>query len=247
MTRALRRGPLALVGGKEFMPGNEPQDEVLVGAAHSMGKGHPAFIVATAAVRQVPDRAVATARTWFSELGLAVEELPVRTRGSAMSEEVASAAAQGSFFYLCGGDPGLVVRTLIDTPVWRAIVTAWRGGAALGGSSAGAMALGTWTLIRTRMPGDARREPRAALDLIPRIAVLPHHATFGWRWAPSATAALQQDAAVLVGIDERTALVRHTGLWRVLGRGSVTVIGPSGQERRFAAGARVSGVPAPRR
>lgn len=247
MTRGRRRGPLALVGGDEFLPGNEPQDELLIRAAGSLGRHRQAFVIATAAARQDPDRAVATATDWFASLGLPVEELPLRTRGSAMSADLARTASQGSFFYLCGGDPGLVVTTLIDTPVWAAIVSAWRGGAALGGSSAGAMALGTWTLIRARMPGDARREPRPALDLVPGIAVLPHFATFGRTWLPSAAHGLSEESAVLVGIDERTALVQAEGAWRVFGAGSVTVIEPSGGEHRRDAGDRAMGVPAPRR
>ena len=37
-------------------------------------------------------------------------------------------------------------------------------GAALAGSSAGAMAMGQWTLIRGRHPGDRRRRYRDASD-----------------------------------------------------------------------------------
>ena len=50
-------GPLALIGGDELEPGNEPQDRRLVEAA---GTG-PAFVLATAAGRQHPEQAVANA------------------------------------------------------------------------------------------------------------------------------------------------------------------------------------------
>lgn len=247
VTRAPRQGPLALVGGEEFLPGNEPQDKELIRSARMLGNDRPAFIIASAAARQGPDRAVAAAKAWFATLGLAVEELPARTRGRAMSAEIASMAARGSFFYLCGGDPGLVVKTLSDTPVWEAIVAAWRGGAALGGSSAGAMAFGSWTLIRARMPGDPQREPRPALDLVPSVAVLPHYSSFGRRWRDSALAGLTGRRATLMGIDERTAVVRHDGAWRVFGPGSATMIDADGKERVFGSGERVSDLPAPRR
>ncbi|MGH2635105.1 MAG: hypothetical protein ACRDHU_03030, partial [Actinomycetota bacterium] len=59
-------GPLALVGGDELKPGNEPQDEVLVRAA----EGGPAYVLATAAGRQRPELAVANAEAWFGSLGL---------------------------------------------------------------------------------------------------------------------------------------------------------------------------------
>ncbi len=59
------------------MPSNEPQDELLI---RSFGRHRQAFVIATAATRQDPDRAVATATDWFASLGLTVEELPLRTR-----------------------------------------------------------------------------------------------------------------------------------------------------------------------
>ena len=45
-------GPLALIGGDELKPGNEPQDRILVEAA---GSGR-AFVLATAAGRQHPEQ-----------------------------------------------------------------------------------------------------------------------------------------------------------------------------------------------
>ncbi|HEX9122613.1 MAG TPA: Type 1 glutamine amidotransferase-like domain-containing protein, partial [Actinomycetota bacterium] len=148
-------GPLGLVGGDELNPGNEEQDRVLVAAA----EGGPAFVLATAAARQHPEYAVRNARAWFAGLGLDVEELPARRRSDATAPANVELARTGRFSYLVGGDPGLVPTILSETPLWRAIVEAWRAGAALAGSSAGAMALGEWTLIRARYPGDRSRRP----------------------------------------------------------------------------------------
>jgi cyanophycinase len=243
-TRSRGVGPLALVGGEEFLPGNEPHDELLVTAGQRLGTDRPAFVIATAAARQGPDRAVETARAWFGALGLRVEELELRTRGQARSEAIARQAERGRFFYLCGGDPGLVVATLRGTPAWEAVLGAWRRGAPLAGSSAGAMALGEWTLIRARVPGDARRQPRESLSVVPGVAVVPHFAEFGHRWVPSAKEALAARDATLLGIDVRTAAVLVGGVWRVLGAGAVTVMS-GGHERRFAAGDVVHGFPRP--
>jgi cyanophycinase len=221
-------GPLALVGGDELKPGNEPQDEVLARAA---GDG-PAFVLATAAGRQRPEMAVANAIRWFASLGLAVEELPATRRSDAKDSANASRALRGRFFYLVGGDPGLVPKTLAGTPLWEAIAEAWRSGAALAGSSAGAMALGEWTLVRERMPGDDR------------VAVLPHFETFGHRWVESAEHAAPRSDVVLLGVDERTAALHVDGAWRALGDGGVTVIA-DGERRGFASGEPIEGVPAP--
>jgi cyanophycinase len=232
-------GPLALVGGDELRPGNEPQDRILVDAA---GDG-PAFVIATAAARQRPDLAVANAQRWFGALGLEVVELPLTKRSHATSPEIAARARSGRFFYLVGGDPGLVPKVLADTPAWTAIVDAWGDGAALAGSSAGAMAMGAWTLIRDRMPGDDRRRYRDALGLVPNVAVVPHLSTFGERWIPSALEAAPDDA-LLLGIDERTAAVFLDGSWRVEGRGSVVVVTARGRAS-FDPGTEIVGLPAP--
>ena len=235
-----RPGPLALVGGDELQPGNAPQDEVLVAAA----SGGPAFVLATAAGRQRPDLAVRNARAWFKKLGLDVVELPAIRRPDLTSPKNVELARLGCFFYLVGGDPGLVPKTLADTPVWDAIVQAWRDGAALAGSSAGAMALGEWTLIRDRRPGDARRRYRPALSLVPRVAVIPHFDRFGERWIDGALASAPRDDVVLVAVEERSAALWRDGVWRAFGPGGVTIITRS-DRRRFGAGERIEGIPQP--
>lgn len=233
-------GPLALVGGDELHPGNEPQDALLAAAE---GSG-PAYVVATAAARHRPELAVAHAHEWFARFGLDVVELPARNRTQARSPENAELASQGRFFYLVGGDPGIVPDVLQGSAVWDGVVSAWRSGAALAGSSAGAMALGRWTLIRGRFPGDRRRQYRDALALVPGIAVLPHFATFGREWVASALEERPSDDVVLLGIDERTAAVWSDGTWGVMGDGGVTVVTAHG-ERVFGAGEDIDGLPAP--
>jgi cyanophycinase len=229
-------GLLLLNGGDEFRPGNEPQDRELVGAA---GLG-PAYVVPTAARRQRPEMAVATARSWFERLGVALEELPVYTRSDAGSAELAARASAAGLLYLTGGDPGLLAQTLRGTRVWAAMVQAWAGGAALAGSSAGAMALCEWTLVMARWPRHEQRRPVGALGLVPGTAVLPHFERMGSRWSVDAA----PDGLVLLGIDERTGAVWHGGGWHAAGAGSVVVIA-GGETERFGPGEPVTGLPVP--
>ncbi len=219
---------LALVGGNEFNPGNEEQDRILAKAA---GSG-PAYVVPTAAARQGPDRAVAHAQSWFSQFGLNLEELPVLKRTG------------GGFFYLVGGDPGLVVEVLHASRVWNAIFEAWRDGSALAGSSAGAMALCGHTLIRASWPNRFNRRPTDALGLVPDTALLPHFDTFGHRWIESAQSALP--GATLLGIDERSAAVWTEKEWRAMGPGVVTLI-KGKKVQTFASGKEVTGLRSPAR
>ena len=233
-------GVLALVGGDEFNPGNEEQDRVLAKAART----GPAYVVPTAAARQGPERAVAHAQKWFQQFDLVLDELPVLKRADANSKELAARARAGGFFYLVGGDPGLVAQVLHSSRVWNAMTEAWQEGAALAGSSAGAMALCSHTLIRASWPNRFNRRPTDALGLVADTAVLPHFDTFGHRWVESARQALPE--ATLLGIDERSAAVWRDATWRVMGPGAVTVI-KAGKTRRFESGQEVTGLRAPAR
>jgi cyanophycinase len=229
-----------LNGGDEFKPGNEEQDRLLVASARQA----PAYVVPTAAARQGPADAVDHARTWFGSLGLAVEELPVLKPADAKSKELAELARAGGFFYLVGGDPGLVAQVLRASRVWDAIAAAWLDGAALAGSSAGAMALCEHTLIRAAWPDRTNRRPTDALGLVPGTAVLPHFDTFGHRWIESARRELGE--VTLLGIDERSAAVWSDGSWRAAGPGAVTVIQGDGRDE-YKSGAKIAGLPNPKR
>ncbi len=233
-------GLLALVGGDEFKAGNEQQDRRLVAVA---GKG-PAYVVPTAAARQGPDQAVANATHWFHGLGLGLRELPVLRRTDAMRQSLADEAGHGGFFYLVGGDPGLVAQVLRGSEVWRAMFHAWQGGAALAGSSAGAMALCSHTLVRATWPNRFHRRPIDALGAVPKTAVLPHFDTFGHRWIESAREAAPELA--LVGVDERSAAVWEDGKWQAYGPGAITVI-RGAKTARFESGQEIKGLRQPAR
>ena len=132
---------------------------------------------------------------------------------------------------------------LAGTPAWDAIADAWRdGGAALAGSSAGAMALGEWTLIRAGM-SHARRRFAPALRVVPGAAVVPHFEEFGEGWLPSLDAAKR--GAVLIGLDTRTAAVWRAGVgWRAKGSGRVVVI-RDGERQVRTDGGRPTGIGRP--
>jgi cyanophycinase len=230
-------GLLALVGGDEFRAGNEPHDRLLATSARG-----PAFVVATAAARSRPDMAVRQAQAWFQRFGLDLVELAVYTKTQAHNAQLAERATGAGFCYLTGGDPGLVASVLRDSAVGNALITAWANGAALAGSSAGAMALCADTLVRQSFPGHTQRRAAPGLDVVPGAAVLPHHDIFGAKWYPSARAALPD--AVLIGIDERTCAMWDSGAWRCMGAGGVTVYVPGNDPVRSTPGV-LEGIPQP--
>ncbi len=160
-------------------------------------------------------------------LGVQQVVLPVVDRISADDAELAALVEGAGLVYLSGGNPPFLAATLRGTAVWRAVETAWRGGAALAGCSAGAMAMSD------HVP-DLRHPLRAAeqgLGVVPHLRVLPHFDRFAGR-VPDLllTRVVETPPGVTVlGIDEDTALVGGPQDWQVMGRQSVWVLGPDGR------------------
>ena len=123
---------------------------------------------------------------------------------------------------LSGGNPHHLADSLVGSPLWAAIEDAWRGGAALAGCSAGAMALAgnSFTFRIKVLPWLLRW--RSGLGFVPGASVVPHYDA--WPEPMSVLIALQAPrGSVVLGIDEETAAVGRDGSWQVHGRSRVTV------------------------
>lgn len=205
-------GPLALVGGGEWREGcTFDRDLVAASGAEEV------LILPTAAAYEHPERAVQTAVEWFAGLGAKARGLMVLARPDAESEANVAAIRDAHFIYLSGGSPLHLRSVLKDSPAWDALCQAWQGGAVLAGSSAGAMAL-----------CDPMVDPRGGaftlgLGLLAQVGIIPHHNTWSEEKAKR-TITLAPKGLPIVGIDERTALIRGVdGTWTVAGVGSVVV------------------------
>ncbi len=205
-------GPLALVGGGEWREGCTFDRDLLAESGVD-----EVLVLPTAAAYEHPERAVETAEKWFAGLGARVRGLMVLARPDAELEVNVAAIRDARFIYLSGGSPLHLRSVLKDSPAWDAICQAWQGGAVLAGSSAGAMAL-----------CDPMVDPRGGaftlgLGLLAQVAIIPHHNTWSEEKAKR-TITLAPKGLPIVGIDERTALIRGTdGAWRVAGVGGVVV------------------------
>ena len=211
-------GYILLAGGAEF--GGQmavPDTEALAAAG---GPAAPVVIIPAAAAPDRNDvRAGQNGVRWFQGLGAErVEALPLVDRASADAPEIAAKLRRARLIYLLGGFPGHLAESLRGSLGWASILAAYRAGAVIAGSSAGAMVLCDHFL------DPAAGVVKPGLGLIERVGIIPHHETFGPQWAPRLKQALPN--SLLVGIDEETgALARGVdGAWQVLGRGRVTLI-----------------------
>ncbi|HEY7175171.1 MAG TPA: Type 1 glutamine amidotransferase-like domain-containing protein [Micromonosporaceae bacterium] len=225
------RGPLALVGSGEYLPSMLEVERALI-------DGRPPRYV------QIPTAAApegAARLAYWVELGraqaerLGVEAVPlvVTDRAGADDPATADQVAGAGLIYLSGGSPAVLADTLRDTALWRAIVDAWHGGAALAGCSAGAMAMADH-VPDLRHPN---RGGRPGLGLLPRLRVIPHFDRM-LGWIPDLLTRPMfrpPDGVTLVGVDEETALVGGPDEFVVAGHQSAWVLG-DGRRRQLAVG-----------
>lgn len=210
-------GPLALLGSGEFLPVMEDLDRLLL-------DGRPRRVVhlPTAAGLEGSRRIEywsKLAASHFASIDAEVETLPVLDREGAEDQGLASMIAGTGMVFLSGGNPAHLVASLRDTPLWAAVVEAWRSGTAVAGCSAGAMAMSA------ALPS-FRSSQATGLAMVEGITVLPHYDRYGKMMKPMAQ--LRDRRLTVVGIDENTALHGGPDAWTVYGPGSVHVFGPDG-------------------
>jgi cyanophycinase len=224
-------GPLALVGSGEYTPAMLEVERGLI-------EGRPPRYVQipTAATAEGARRIsywVQLGQTQAARLGVEAVPLVVTNRDEAEDPGIVDQVEGAGLIYLSGGSPGLLARTLRDTALWRAIVAAWEGGAALAGCSAGAMAMGEY-VPDLRHPANGG-EP--GFGLLPYLRVLPHFDRMA-RWIPDVlTRPFFRGTAgtYVVGIEEDTALVGGPETFAVQGRQSAWLLS-DGKRRGYRAG-----------
>jgi cyanophycinase len=221
-------GLLALVGGSEWTEGCTFDAGLLAASG-----GNEVVVLPTAAAYQHPERVVLEAAEWFEPLGGQVQGLMVLDRASANDPGMAAVVRAARFIYIAGGSPLHLKSVLKGSATFEALREAWAGGAVVAGSAAGAMVL-----------TDPMVDPRGGaltvgLGLVDQLAVVPHFGdgtddVHGQKL--QRTVALAPDGLPVVGLPERTALVRDSdGTWRHEGAAPPVV---------FLDGARTAGLDA---
>ena len=208
-------GYLLLEGGAEF--GGAMREPDLRAIELAGGVDAPIRIIPTAAA---PDknhlRAGNNGIRWFMSLGATnVNPVLLINEESANDFEIAESLRAAKLIYILGGFTHYLGQTLKGSLAWDAVLDAYKDGAAIAGSSAGAMVLCEYYFD----PGRGKVEQ--GLNVVPNACVLPHHNTFGKNWADKLKSLLP--GVTLLGIDEYTGMLNGDAAWQVLGGGTVTV------------------------
>ncbi len=206
-------GTLALVGGGEWRDGTRDLDATLLEASG----GSEVLVLPTAAAYEHPDRVVDAASAHFAKLGAKVRELPVLHRTEAESAEIAETVRDARFVYIADGSPLHLRSVLKGSSLFAALLAAYRSGSVLAASGAGA------TVLCDPMVDPRGGAYTVGLGVVEGVAVFPYHGSAADHLRERSIDLLPA-AAVLVGIDEETALLRRPGpSWSVAGAGTVTL------------------------
>jgi cyanophycinase len=224
-------GQIALVGGEEFRTGCEDMDREVMRAS---GKDPAKVIIIPTAAVTGPAKAANDGVTHFAALGGAATQLMVLDRGQANDPEFIQPVATADVVYFTGGSPDHLLSVLRDSELLRLLMIGLERGMVLGGSSAGAMVMGS--VMRRPSPGRWVE----GLGIVPGVSVLPHHE----RSDPATTVRQIQETAasdtICLGIDARTGCLGSPNDWRVVGSGKVTVY-QAGEFAVFNSGERLPG------
>ena len=207
-------GTIVLAGGDEFRVGCEEMDRDVMRAS---GKDPASVVIIPTAAVTGPAKAANDGVTHFAALGGTASQLMVLESAHANDDALTAPVTTADVVYFTGGSPDHLLATLRDSALLKSLIEGLERGLVLGGSSAGAMVMGS---VMRRPSSGGWVE---GLGIAPGIGVLPHHE----RRDPAETLAeLRQSAPsgmVYLGIDARTAVLGVPGKWRVTGFGRVTV------------------------
>ena len=217
-TRQAASGTLALIGGGEWGEHHQTLDRRLLGLAGTT----EILVLPTAAAFEHPERVADVAARHFEPLGVTVRTLAVLHRRDAEDADTAAVVEQARFVYLADGSPMHLRSVLKSSPLFDAMLAAYRNGAVIAASGAGA------TVLCDPMVDPRGGAYTVGLGFVAGVAVFPYHGSAADHLRQRSVE-LRPREAVLVGIDEETALVREPGpSWSVAGAGQVTIYAADG-------------------
>ena len=227
--------PLAGQGGSLFIVGGGSQPPELVSRFVELAGGSAARIAVIPLASSVPKESGDGKVEQFEEFGASAFVLqPLRAEAERGIPGVLDGVT-GVWF--TGGDQSRITAVLAGTRLLEQIRALYRGGAVIGGTSAGAAIMSDTMLTGDQTRADSTgyygdefpTVARATIVVVPGLGFLPgtivdQHFIWRERHNRLLSAVLERPSLIGVGIDESTALeVSPDGRWKVRGESQVIV------------------------
>ena len=220
------KGQLFIIGG-----GKRPPEMIreMIDISGLRGEGY-AVILPMASSE--PDTALFYAHLQFEKEGIAREKLVGQFHAKGEYSETAIDSLQNAaLIYITGGDQVRFMEMAGNSPVQMAIQAAYREGAVIAGTSAGAAVMSKMMITGNEFkhpeyPGEFRTieaenmELKEGLGLLPK-AIVDQHFVYRMRMNRLISVALENPRRQCIGIDESTAIVVKGKKARVVGNGQV--------------------------
>jgi cyanophycinase len=208
------RGALVLVGG-----GGTPA--AVLARAVELAGGPGARIAVLPQASEAPDRG-----SGFEELWKPAGAGEVTVVEDLQAPETRAALVAANLIWLPGGDQVALLEALKAADLCELIRERHDAGVVVGGTSAGAAAVGAVMISGKPEPGPYRRggmHPHEGLSLWPQV-IVDQHCAERQREGRLLTVVLDHPRLLGVGIGERTAVILDGDAFEVLGEGSVLVV-----------------------
>jgi cyanophycinase-like exopeptidase len=212
-----RSGVICLQGGNELTPDCRPMDHRLLELA---GRGQVVVVPLASEPGADYARTSENAVRYFRDLGADVVAAPDARRDPTAA---ADAVAGAQLVFLTGGSPRRLRDALVASGLGERIRERWHDGAAVVGSSAGAMVACDVTLL-PKWRGNPDAGP--GLGLISGYVVVPHYDGKRGSWVKVALSV----APAVLGVPECSGVVLNGGDLTALGVAASTVITADGRK-----------------
>ncbi len=222
-------GALFLIGGGTRT--DELLDRLIAEAGLAPGRG---YVVILPMASAEPDSAITWSGADFVRRGLTVVGYNLRA-GEALAASRLDSLRRAPLIYLAGGDQARFMHAVGGTPVAGAVADAYRSGAVVAGTSAGAAVMSARMLTgRQRLHADYAPTYGSLeadnLDLAPGLGLLDAHVLVDQhfvvrsRYNRLLTAVIEHPEMLGVGIDESTAVLVRGRRAEVVGAAQAVVV-----------------------
>jgi cyanophycinase len=222
--------------GKLFIIGGGKKSDKLVSELISLSNlKKENYIVILPMASEEPDSAVYYTAKQFIALGINSNKIKAFNFSQInQSKSQIDSLKKASLIYITGGDQNLFMKSVLNTPVYKAIHTAYQNGATIAGTSAGAAVMSQKMISGNESKhavytGDFRSieaenyEVKTGLGLLPN-AIVDQHFICRMRMNRLLSVAMENPDYLSIGIDESTAIVVEGNQARVTGDSQVILI-----------------------
>lgn len=222
--------------GKLFIIGGGKKSDALVTELISLSnlkKG--SYMVVLPMASEEPDSAVYYTAKQFIALGINPKQIKTfNFNPKNQTKPQIDSLKKASLIYITGGDQNLFMKSVLNTPAYDAIRTAYKNGATIAGTSAGAAVMSEKMISGNELKHpiytgefhsiEAKNfELETGLGLLPN-AIIDQHFIYRMRMNRLLSVAMENPGYLGIGIDESTAIVVEGNNARVTGDSQVVLI-----------------------